>query len=114
MSLPPGVRLLGSHLVSFQASVKVSVYSRVGEYGACSVPPGVSGLAHASWVLALLPMVVNVGSPLTWSQGPNAAMFSWFSPAVQPAVPANQHSTAELVGWTVVLLTLARSGLARN
>ena len=114
MSLPPGTRLLGSHLVSFQTSVNAVVYSRVGEYGACAVPPGVSGLPHASWVLALLPIVVNVGSPSAWSHGPNEAMFSWLSPAAQPGVPAYQHSTTELVGSTVVLVTLARSGLARN
>ena len=74
MSLPPGTSWVGSHLELFQASVNFVVYSRVGETGACARPPGVSGLAHASWVLALLPTVVSVGgrSPAMASHGPGA------------------------------------------
>src|SRR6476661_1778292 len=59
MSLPPGCSW---------------VYSRVGETGACAVPPGLSGLSQASWVLALLPSVVSVGCPVftVMSHGPGA------------------------------------------
>jgi hypothetical protein len=67
MSLPPGRSWVGSHLELFQASVNGSRYSRVGENGACAVPPGVSGLPQASRSLALLPRVVNVGSLEAWS-----------------------------------------------
>src|SRR5690349_10924392 len=78
MSLPPGTRLVGSHSELFHASVNGVVYSRVGEIGACSSPPGVSGLAHASWVLALLPTVVKVERPVdgSASQGSREARFS--------------------------------------
>ena len=67
MSLPPGRSCAGSHLELFQASVNSAVYSRVGETGAWNRPPGVSGLAHASWVLALLPTVVAVVVPVASS-----------------------------------------------
>ena len=71
MSFPPGTSWPRLHPESFQASVNVVVYSRVGETGAWKVPPGLSGLTHASCVLALLPIVVNVGSPPRTSQGPS-------------------------------------------
>src|SRR5688572_16355156 len=99
MSLPPGVSWAGSHWELFQASVNSWVYSRVGETGACASPPGVSGLTHASWVLALLPTLVRVGPVwLRVSQGPGAATF-WNEPdgLVQPAA-AIQQPTTELVG----------------
>ena len=109
MSLPPGTSSATSHRLLFQRSSNSVVYSRVGEIGACAVPPGVSGLAHASWVLALLPTVVNVDTGPIVSHGPKAAMLR-SSPGgvVQPA-SAVQQPTTELVGvWSGE----SRAGLA--
>ena len=76
MSLPPGTSC---------GRVALGVVPGVGERRRCTrgsarsapgrVPPGVSGLAHASWVLALLPTVVSVGVPpaAMVSHGPGAA-----------------------------------------
>ena len=99
MSLPPGVSWAGSQRELFQASVNSVVYSRVGETGACAVPPGASGFTHASWVFALLPTVVNVGTPLTSvSQGPKAwTLRNCPVGDVQPA-PGSQQPMTELAG----------------
>ncbi len=63
----------------------------MAEYGACARPPGVSGLSHASWVIALLPSVVCDAPPdaVSWSQGPTAAMFLRVSS--QPASSVQQR-----------------------
>src|SRR5688572_10017780 len=110
MSLPPGVSVAGSHRELFQASVNSSVYSRVAEIGACAVPPGVSGLPQASWVLALLPTVVSVGTPPMVSQGPGAATLrNGPLGEVQPS-PCTQQPMTELDG--VVPLRKSREGFA--
>src|SRR5690348_13300948 len=100
MSLPPGTSWLGSHLELFHTSVNFVVYSRSGENGACAVPPGVSGLAHASWVLALLPTVLLVDSPVeaSTSHGRREARLS-HGPvgSVQPA-PLTKQPTTEFLG----------------
>src|SRR5436190_18081651 len=62
MSLPPGCRFDGSHLLLFHASVNAGLYLRSAANGAWKKPPGVSGLSHASRSDTLLPSVVNVGS----------------------------------------------------
>src|SRR5687768_6398337 len=99
MSLPPGVSSATSHRLLFQRSSKSSVYSRVGETGACASPPGVRGLVQASWVLALLPTVVKVGSAPMVSQGPNAATLASAPGGVVQAGSASfQQPTTELLG----------------
>src|SRR4249919_3496290 len=113
MSLPVGCSSVGSHLELFHASVNASVYSRVGEIGAWARPPGASGLAHASWVLAALPSVVKVGTPepAMVSHGPAAAMLESGAGAVQPATLTQQPMT-ELVG--VLDVEKLMVGLARK
>src|SRR5215212_11256212 len=115
MSLPPGWRLLGLHLESFQASVNCSVYLRLGSTGACARPPGVSGLAQASRVEALLPSVVRVGCPVDGavSHGPGSETLTKGPVlSVQPA-PGNQQPITELVGF-LFAASDARLGLALN
>ena len=110
MSLPPGTSSATSHRLLFHASVNSVVYSRVGDTGAWAAPPGVSGLAHASWVLALLPTVVRVGAAPMVSQGPKAAMLR-SSPGgvVQSASTSRQQPTTELLGTSSAA---SRVGLA--
>ena len=118
MSLPPGTSCAGSHLLFCQASVNSGVYSRVGETGAWNSPPGVSGLSQASWVLAALPTVVNVGRLVvkSWSHGDRAARFSSEPGGVsQPSASgpvARQQPVTRLVGTCVV--SSFSSGLARK
>ena len=51
----PGRSCAGSHLELFQASVNACGVLAGRRDRRLAVPPGVSGLTHASWVLALLP-----------------------------------------------------------
>src|SRR4051794_11365376 len=100
MSLPPGCSWVGSQPELFHASVNSVVYSRVGEIGACAVPPGASGSAHASWVLALLPTVVIEPAPLPArvSHGPGAATLRNAPVGVVQSGPGNQQPITLLVG----------------
>ena len=80
----------------FHASVNAWVYSRVAETGAWKRPPGVSGLAHASWVLALLPAVVWVDVPPTVrvSHGPGAETLRRGPVGVAPGAGDQQPTTS--------------------
>src|SRR5690349_2776239 len=117
MSLPPGTSWAGSHWLFCQASVNSAVYSRVGDTGAWKRPPGVSGLSHASCVLAALPTVLNVGRLVvkSWSQGARAARFSSEPGGVsQPSAAGvtRQQPVTRLAGTWVV--SSFSSGLARK
>src|SRR5436309_1827748 len=76
MSFPPGVKFDWLQPLVYQAFVNGSMYARSGCTGRCA-PPGVSGLPHASAVLALLPLVVAVGwfACTSKSHGAREAMF---------------------------------------
>jgi len=110
MSLPPGTSSATSHRLLFQRSSNPVVYARVAETGAWAVPPGVSGLAHASCVSALLPTVVRVDTAPTVSHGPKAATLR-SSPGgvVHSGSVSLQQPTTEFVGTSSVE---SRTGLA--
>lgn len=83
----------------------------MGETGAWKKPPGVSGLPQASWVLALLPTVVSVGTvPPTVSHGPTAAGLRKGPVGVVQPAPWTQQPMTELVGVASPRLVMA--GLA--
>ena len=79
----------------------------MAEIGACAVPPGVRGLAQASRVVALLPVVVSVDSPVegSTSQGSREARLSTGPRgSVQPR-PAIRQPMTELPGVFEVVKT---------
>src|ERR1051326_733335 len=67
MSLPWNVRFVGLQLLLNHRFCHGSRYARVGSCGCWWRPPAVSGLTHASPVVALLPVVVSVVTPVCGS-----------------------------------------------
>src|SRR5438874_1583079 len=103
MSFPPGVRFVCEQPLPNHRLPHGSRYARVGSTGSWWAPPAVSGLTHASPVVALLPSVVLVGAPVcgSASHGTRDAMFftaywQFESAGLEEGSESSQHQMARV------------------